>query len=280
MMPHTSDTPKPLLLMGSPSRRIIDYPLDISTQCSELTFVSGHRMADQVDEYVGRRSGVQFLQDKRAVGCAGSMLEHYDEFSGLDSRGDLLFLPSDHVTERLPVEEFLSMHHSLDADLTLMTIAPKKYGEYVTVIDNIAKSVERQKTEDAYSSTGIFIFKNRYLLDLLSQKRHGGWHNEPLNTYHDVVVPAIGQGRRVATFPLPEDGYWDDAGTPERYHANNMRLSHDQTVISSEAQVGANARFNRCVVLGGVAIGGAVNLANAIISQDRHGTNITIISDH
>ncbi len=53
----------------------------------------------------------------------------------------------------------------------------------------------------------------------------------------------------VASFTLPENGYWDDTGTLQRYYRNNMRLSKNRNVISRKAQINSNVEIHSSVIL-------------------------------
>lgn len=246
---------------------MIDYALNAGLEGSDRVLVSVHHRANQVIEYLEGCPGVQVLQDKSAKGCAGSMLEHYDVFSEIDPDGDLLFLPSDQILEGLSAKEFQGAHREMNADITFMTIPPKDYGEYMSTSDGFAQSVIKEVSPGCLSTTGIFMFRNRYLLDILSRKRSTGLDNGSLNAYYDLACPAVGRDR-VGIFSLPADGYWEDIGTPRRYHSNNMRLSRGKNVISSNANIGPDVYLERCIVLGATSLEADTIISDAIISSN------------
>ncbi len=74
---------------------------------------------------------------------------------------------------------------------------------------------------------------------------------------------------------MPEDGYWDDAGTIERYYYNNMRLSGGENVISCDSEVDGESTLRRSVVLGSVAIRAGAIIEEAIVSGNGEDMQIT-----
>lgn len=268
--PHTSELPKPLLLMGSPEERLIDHPLGMCVDVSDNVFVSTDYLAEQVEEYLRGRPGVQTFRDTGTVGSGGSMIQHYDDFSELEPDADLLVVPSDHVYDgTINMAEFLAKHRESGANVTLMTVAHKPYGEYVEVNDGVATQIQSQPSPHNVSTTGTYMFKNSYLVRLLSYMKRS--HQQSFNIYKDIVCPAVGT-MMVATFFIGDGpSRWEDAGTPGRYLQSNMRISGGANVISKEATVENGARLSRCVVLGNAVIKADAEYRDAIISADSEG---------
>ncbi len=269
LRPHTLTIPKPLLLMGSPDRRIIDGSLDISTNLSERVWVSTDYLGDQIEAYLDSMSGVTTLRDSKTIGSGGSLIEHYRQLSELETDGSLLILPSDHIYDgNFSLDEYVKVHRQLGTDMTLMTVPNKSYGEYLRVRGNLASCIEEVPSDHNVSTTGTFMFRNAFILGVLQKLRRED--REELNIYKDIVCPAVGNVAVGHYFIDSNKGFWEDAGTPYRFLRSNMRISGDQSVIDHLAEVSDDVRLNRCVVLGNVAIQTGV-FENSIISSDNDG---------
>ncbi len=55
--------------------------------------------------------------------------------------------------------------------MTLMTVPQKKYGEYLTVDGDSAISIKKIPSVHDVSTTGTFIFRNSYILNILKELR-------------------------------------------------------------------------------------------------------------
>jgi NDP-sugar pyrophosphorylase family protein len=268
--PHTFATPKPLLLMGSGDERVIDHPVNLSGEVAAHTWVSTDYLGDQVEAYLDGRPNVTVVRDSGTVGSGGSLVQHYGEMSDVSASGDMLILPSDHVYEDINLADFWGKHREIEADITLLTVPPKPYGEYVRMEDGLAVSIEKDPAPELVSTTGIFIVRNRYLLDFIreakQQRSRQAW-----NIYHDIICPALGSAIVADFFVDEESGYWEDTGTPSRYLASNLRLSHGENVISPTANVNPNAGLEACVVLGTMQLDETYQLKNAIVTGNPQG---------
>lgn len=270
LRPHTIETAKPMLLMGSSEKRVIDHPLEISTEVSDRIWISTDYLAEQVEGYLEGRQKVQTLRDGKTVGSGGSLIEHYEKFSDLDSDGDLLVLPSDHIYDGdFSIERYWEKHKEAEADVTLMTVSNKSYGEFLLVQGDDARSVERVSSLHSVSTTGTYMFRNSFILDILHKMRHND--EGALNIYKDIVCPSVGRAAVKSFFIDESQGFWEDTGTPERFLQSNMRLSGEDNVISAEATVDESVHLRRCVVLGGAVLANGMQIEDAIISGTRKG---------
>lgn len=277
LMPHTRDIPKPMLLMGSPYSRTIDYPLQVSRVYANHTWVSTDYLADDLEKHLELVEGVTVLRDTNTVGSAGSLMMHYDKISMQDSEGDTLILPSDHIYENFDIGIFHDSHRETEADISLLTVPPKQYGEYVMVDSDEITAVEIMKDyrTGAKSTTGIFIFSNQFLINWLIRNRRSNT-SEQLNIYNDIVCPSVGSAALKQYFMSEDIGYWEDVGTLARYHACNMKLSREANVIASDANIPDSTLLVRCVVLNKAILPDTRQISDAIISTDRQGqTHIT-----
>lgn len=279
LKPHTDETPKPLLLMGDNTRYLIDSSLELTSEVCDHMWVTTDFCAEQVDDYISNNPKVKILHDPRTVGNAGSLLEHLEEISQEDIDGDFLVLPSDHVYDKFDINTFWRQHQDSGADITLMVTLPKGYGEYIETAGGRNSKIVLNPAPNAMSTTGTYIIKNKYLMEWLIGQKKAGWDGELRNINGDIIRPAVGKVD-VATYELPADGYWDDAGTILRYFENNMRLSGGKNVISTQAQITESTQLHRCIVLGHAVIGDEVNLSNSIVSvADDNSLHVTSVAD-
>ncbi len=267
--PHTLDTPKPLLLMGSPDRRIIDWPIEASAAASSQVWVGADYLDQQVSDYLSSQPNTTVLTDQARLGSAGSLLKHYPVMSNVESEGDMLILPGDHIYEGFSAADFWKQHIETEADITLLTVPQKNYGEYVTVQDHQAVAIEETPVPDSLSTTGIFIIRNKFLMEWAWKNLRVNWENQNYNIYHDIVSPAVGRAAVAHYYMDAASGYWEDTGVPARYHGCNMRISGGQNVVSSQANVDSAASLESCVVLGETTIDAFMALKNAIISTRK-----------
>lgn len=277
LRPHTFSSPKPLLLMGSSETRIIDHPLDLASETSDHIWVSVDYLADQMEEYLEGRPNVSILRDGTTIGSGGSLIEHYEKLSDLESDGDFLVLPSDHIYDGdFDIGKYLDDHRESDADITLLTVPRKTYGEYVKVDGRQALAIEKQPNVRNVSTTGTYMFRNSFILNVLRNVQRS---ERPLdlNIYKDIVCPSVGKVAVSSRFIDRDTGYWEDTGTSERFLRSNMRLSGGRNVISNSAEIADDVELRRCVVLGNVAIKEHLHIEDAIISSDSKG-NLLISS--
>ncbi len=271
LLPHTLEVPKPLLLMGAPYRRIIDGPLAICTEPSERIWVSTDYMADQIEEYLAGQQKITTIRDSGTLGSGGSLIEHYEQFSELESDGNLLVLPSDHIYDGdFSIEKYLAVHRQSGADMTLMTVPQKSYGEYLKVDGELALGIEKVPSAHDVSTTGTYMFRNKYILDVLQRLRRS--NETSLNIYKDIVCPAVGSTTVSHFFVGAGEGFWEDTGTLKRYLRSNMRLSGNRNVIDSRAEIAEEAVLNRCVVLANAALGEEYDIKDSIVTASNDGS--------
>lgn len=268
LRPHTLETPKPILPMGTGRRRVIDDSLGVAEKYCSHTFVTTYYQARQVEDYVKGRPRVTILHDSQAVGDGGSIIEHSRKILSEEGiNGSFLIMPGDHILENFPIPEFFAHHERTGADVTLMVTPPRSFGEYVVMDRGQAKQIISTARRDSMSTIGIYLISNRYLFNWINTQLQLGWNKQKLGVTDDIIHPAIHKGH-VETFCMSDESYWDDAGTVSRYWYNNMRLSKNKNVIDERASIDPTARLNGCVIIGKTKINGSIVLQNAIVSQD------------
>lgn len=238
LKPLTEKFPKPLLLMGEANKRIIDYVLTCVKSSSSNIIISISHAAQCFEKYFTcPDNDTQFIHDRYILNIGGSLLQHYYWINKNAVFGDfLLIAPADHVVENIKIEQMLKAHMEKQADITVGLVSPRLYGDYLEI--NKDKFVIGFGTNSTgkMSSTGIYIFRTNFLMDMLRKEINSGWDNSPFDIGRDIVMPAIGKSR-IAGFIFSAEAYWDDAGTIERYYSNNMRISKGNSVIATNAFV-------------------------------------------
>lgn len=275
LRPHTDERVKPMLPMGSSDKRIIDYPLSTCNPYCDHMYVTTCFRAEQVENYVSGKQKVHVLHDSRVVGNGGSILEHANKILAEDISGNFLVIPGDHVLEDFPIKDFVNTHIERKSDITLMVVPPKPFGEYVVMNNDVPDRIVFSPEKNSFSTIGIYLISNRYLFGWMHAKKRLHWDGEDTCVTRDIIDPAVGIAK-TGIYHLPETSYWDDAGTPARYHHNNMRLSGEKTVIDTLADVSPHAILDMCVVVGNAAIPSDIMLSRAIVSQNVAGKlNVT-----
>lgn len=268
LSPHTLDVPKPMLQMGH-DKRIIDHTLGLCGEAGSFAWVSVDYLGDQLQRYLYGRSGLAVRRDTKTLGSGGSLMEHYAEMSDVSADGDMLVLPADHIYEGIDITALWEAHKTAEANVTMLTVPNKSYGEYVRIEDGAPVEITTVPTEDSVSTTGIFIISNKHLMGSVRAARLEG--REQYNIYGDIIRPAVGSFVTAHYFVSEQDGFWEDAGTPVRYHASNMRLSGGKNVVALSAHLDESSPVTRCVILGDAKIEGPQEFENCIITGRQDG---------
>lgn len=278
LRPHSLREQKPMMLMGNPNRRIIDYPLEVARSSDEVFVLTHYDEARSrpLEEYVKSRGEAQILRDWRIMGAA-SLINFSDALFERDPQGSSVILPADHIIEGLSMQAFHRHHLEHEAEITMLTVPRKPYGQYVRTENEKIAELSSEMSEDSRSSAGIYIITHSTLLEWVRREKRNGWKGETRSLLNDVIHPAVDEGI-VITYEMPENGYWDDAGTIGRYYYNNMRLSGGENVISPEAIVSDESTVRRSVVLGGVAINAGAMIEEAVVSGSGLDMQITRVN--
>jgi ADP-glucose pyrophosphorylase len=269
LRPHSLIEQKPMMLMGSPDRRIIDGPLDLAYE-TDATFVvvsNDENRTRSLERHVRARSEAQVLRDRQLMGAA-SLIHFSDVLFESNPDGSSLIQPADHIIEGVDLQAFHDHHLARDKDVTMLTVSPKPYGQYIQERDGVAINLTSDLPERGLSSAGVYIVKNRRMLEWARQERKKGWNGESRSFLGDVIQPSVAEDA-VTIYRLPETGYWDDAGTIERYHYNNMRLSGGDNVIDTMAFVHPEAAIRRSIIMGSAAITAGAIIESVIISANK-----------
>lgn len=269
LRPHTLVKQKPMLPMGSDGKKIIDWSLNIASQ-TESTTVTLHfdesKTKDLENHLESKKDKVAALRDSRRMGAASLIAFSYDLFEPYPE-GNSLILPADHVVENINLSEFYEKHLEMDADVTILGVDIKPYGQYIHAHNGTVGEISDHPGGSEYmSSSGIYIISNIKLLEWIARNKRNGWNGEHRSFMRDFITPLIYTGN-VVSHRLPDESYWDDAGTIKRYYDNNMRLSLSNNVLDDEATIGGEATVSRSVLIGSTAIKSGIIDAE-IISSD------------
>jgi len=270
LSPHTRFIPKPLLPMGG--SRLIDFALRAATSHADETYVSVWNHASLVREHVSGRQldDVSVVDDSHEVGSAGLLIQNAELFDEVLQRNDLLLvLPADHVWVGLPAEKLLRTHAERHWPVTqLLFSSLKPYGHYAWVdpqgrVERVGYGV----TSEALTTTGIMVFDTSFVIRWLSRREATG--NTKVGFYEDLFLSAVEGGE--AGGAIAGAGYWDDAGTVERYWENALMFSDGKSVLDDGCRVDESTNLVRSVAVGACDLRGVV-ARDSVLSANADGT--------
>lgn len=204
LRPLTESMPKPMLpLDGRPVMELLIEQLRLSG-IREIT-VSTHFMPEKIHEHFadGSRFGValNYVHESEPLGTAGALglLETIEEPTLLVN-GDLL--------TRVDFAAMLRFHRTHGANLT---VGVRQFDLEVPygVLDREGPLIKRVREKPKYH---FLVNAGIYMLDAEAQRRVPKGRRYDMT---DLMEALIGEGRRVASFPIME--YWLDIGRPNDY---------------------------------------------------------------
>lgn len=284
LKPLTDRWPKPALLMGSESKRIIDFPLDLLEKRADNVIVSTGYFPGILETYLESREDPSLIvfQDRGLWNIGGSLLQHYERMVKDDLLSDnIIVIPGDHVIEGLELVELVRFHEENKADVSAVVINFKPYGDYLSLREDgsIACQDFLGRGGKCYNSTGIYVFRTDYLLDRIKREIERGWNGGEFDLTKKVVFPAIGKDLVFGFLLGDEFSYWDDAGTVLRYFHNNMRLSHGGNIIAANSSIGEQVTLEHTIVLDRVRLIGKCKMVNVVVSPYTVGEDIIARGD-
>ena len=277
LRPLTETVPKQLIpIAGKP---ILYHALDLLPRNLEEIVLSTGYKADQVQDYVREHPTglpVRTVPESSPLGSGGAM-----RFAGREMSDPFLLLNTD-VVAQTNVEDLVRTHerHRAFGTMALAQVAETQwYGVAELHSERIVRFVEKPPPGAAPShwvNAGIAIWSAHVLQEIPEGR--------PLSFEQEVVPGLLDRG--VYGFLL--DGYWEDAGTPDRVlHAQRLlfdagRASHPglpagaegsplaccdpsarveganlgpYVTVSEGVMIEPGARVSDSVVMGGVEIG-------------------------
>ena len=198
---------------------------------------------------------------------AASLIEFSDELFENDIEKDTIILPADHIIEGLDIEDFYLTHKNFGNDITILLVSPKDYGQYVRTSENLAVDISIDRGDFALSSSGIYIIRNKAMLEWIAGEKKQGWAGETRSMLQDFITPKIYKGQ-ASVYKLDNSGYWDDVGTLRRYYLNNMRLSGGENVIDNGVELSPSVKIRHSIILGRAAVTGLCDINREIVSKN------------
>lgn len=223
LRPLTYFYPKPCLpVKGKP---LIEYAIEQCLPICEPIFISTYYKENNLRKCLESRPYLKrltFWSDKNNDNIGGSLIRHQKTvFSSSIIAEHVLVIPSDHVLKNFPLKDIFKYHKAKMADVTIVLVGGKNYGDRVVLSDEqrILKIFNESKVGcKEIVSTGIYLFRKSFLKNtLLKQTKASIKHD----LTRETIIPSLGSAS-VFGYCLPDNSYWDDAGTWFRYIKNNL----------------------------------------------------------
>jgi len=227
--------------------RVIDFSLSnvmnsrlgqvgVLTQYKPLSLMR-HVGTGEAWDFTGRTRGVKILPPSTGFkdsdwykGTADAVRQNINFIKSHPSE-DILILSGDHIYQ-MDLDDMITFHRDKQADLTIamMVVEMSEIHQFGTgITDQEGRIVEWEekpaKPRTNLASMGIYVFKTRYLLDMLADNR------EEVDFGHHLIPRAIIRDR---VFAYPFTGYWRDVGTVQAYWEANMDILREDSGISPE----------------------------------------------
>jgi mannose-1-phosphate guanylyltransferase len=273
LRPITWAIPKQLIpIAGKP---MLYHVLDLlPAEVDEVVLASGYK-ADVIEKFVSAhppRIRVRFVEEKTPLGTGGGMRNAGDDMSD-----PFLLLNSD-VIAAVDIPSLLALHRR-SGGVGAMTLAhvedTRPYGvAALDPTDRIVRFVEKPKPEEAPShwiNAGVQVW-SRSILERIPRGRPVSFESE--------IVPGL---LDVGVYGYRSDGFWEDAGTPERL-LNAQRLLFDAGRGGSAAlPPGARGRgpiaLGRDVAAEGAEFGPYVCLGNGVVVEPGAKVENSVLMD-
>ncbi|HNP88218.1 MAG: glucose-1-phosphate adenylyltransferase subunit GlgD [Chloroflexi bacterium SZAS-1] len=181
----------------------------------------------------------------------------------------VLLLAGDHIY-KMDYRPMLQIHQDRGADVTVAVHSVNRhevhrYGIVTVDTDGTVGRFEEKprRTQSSLASMGIYVFRKKFLMDLLSSGEENDFGRE--------LMPRIVKQTNVAAYHF--QGYWADVGTVQAYYEANMALLvetpaldlydpewiiHTKSEERPAALVGAEARAEGNLLCDGCQIYGQV----------------------
>jgi len=202
LMPFTETTPKPMLQVGG--RPILERILTSAvTQGFQNFVIAINYLGDVIESYCGDGSqwgaSIKYIREEAPLGTAGAL-----SLLGSETVGPIIVANGDLITD-INYRAMLQYHRDSEARISI-AVRRFEYKNPYGVIETsgqYVRSIEEKPTIVSQVNTGVYVLD----LDTLQLINHGQFVNMT-----DLVETALGQGSKVAAFPVHEA--WMDIGTP------------------------------------------------------------------
>lgn len=202
LMPHTADTPKPLVPVGD--RLLVDYNVDklVAAGCKSF-YLAVHHMADQViehfEKYLPVGTTLEVLREPKPLGTAGALTLFPEDFDET-----LLVINADIFTN-LDFLNLVNFHHEHDSRISVGTrvhhteipfgVLEQKNGHVMGIVEKPVVSSE--------ISAGVYCL-DPSLVRELREVRH--------MDMTELILSEISHHSGVRSFVIHEK--WEDIGRP------------------------------------------------------------------
>lgn len=209
------DIPKPMVDLGEGPllEHTINHIIDAGV---EEIVINLHHRGDVIRDHFGatwRGTPLVYAEEDALLGTAGAVKNVEDRFTE-----PFLLVYGDVLTD-LNLDRFRTFHLEHDAALTMLvyeedreslpeaSIVLEDEGQVTRMIEKPSpKQVERY-ADEAWTNAGILCI-DPAVIDRIP-KCFADWGKD--------VLPALVAEGQVYAYRLPEDAYWHEVGTPERY---------------------------------------------------------------
>lgn len=215
LMPLTTDTPKPMLKVGS--KPILEHNIDRLINYGVQYFhISVNYLSEKIVNYFGNGEekgiSIEYIHEAEALGTIGSVseIEHYSQEYVLVMNSDLL--------TNIDFKDFFNEFITKDADAAVASIPYRVDLPYAILeIDkNQILSLKEKPKYTYFANAGIYLIKKDILKNAIPQKSF-------LNAT-DFLEYLITHGHKVINYTIL--GYWLDIGRHEDYERAQNDIKH------------------------------------------------------
>lgn len=211
-----TDIPKPMVDLGPGP--LLEHTLNwlVDHGVEELV-INLHHRGDVIREYFGGRwrdVPVTYAEEDELLGTAGAVKNVADRFD------DTFLLVYGDILTDIDMDRLAAFHAERDALLTMLvyrentenlpeaSIVLTEGNQVVEMIEKPSPEQVERYADEAWTNAGILVMEPGVIDRIPAGFADFG---------KDVLPSLIEEETGVYAYPLPEDAYWHEVGTPERY---------------------------------------------------------------
>ena len=284
LRPLTLTTPKPLLpLMGRPFlHHVLDH---LAAHGVHRVILSSPYLAEIFEPFIAARHGdpkITWITESEPLGTGGAVL------NALDAVGqEPFFVLNGDILTDLDLGAMRERHEGTGAGVSIATIHAEDARPFGLIASDASGRIEefREKPTDLVSGD---VNAGTYLLDPAVLRALGPGGKVSIET--EIFPRMIAEGVRLQAYP--EQCYWMDLGTPEKFLQahwdlleGRVRFEQDLpapyveetavvdlrarlgrwVIVSADARIAADAEVDETVVLAGATIGAGARVRTSIV---------------
>lgn len=285
LFPLTETLPKPLLPIGNiPALSRILRNLE-KTGINSATITLGYLGDKIVSRYGGifRTLHLDYTREKEPLGTAGAVraavLGGADAalpaFASADKENsDTLVLSGDALFEG-DLSALIETHHRYRADVTIAAKVVEDVTGYGVIlgrpsrIESFLEKPDPDTTPSHLVNTGIYLLSRRVLSEIPA--------SGPYDFGKQLFPALLRKGYTLACHVY--DDYWCDIGTPQSYHAANLRYSGGESIVGNGCRLASSAILEKSVLFDRVRMEEATEAVNSVLCENvtLHG-GVTVLS--